>query len=180
MKRIFFKTLIATASVSSFSIALFTTLVMIFYKSPLYSVPKDFDWLFFVGFPVWAMLYYKLKVNQKKLDFQEGLVMGALVSFAMFVSLALVIWIATLVNEQIMINYSQDWIKDLTDNKTMWLSRVKTEQDYNNMLLAYQKITIGQYLFREFGLKTIILLFVSWVGATAFRGEPQPIKKSKK
>jgi len=182
MKQTFFRTLIATALVSSFSIGLFTTLIMIFYKSPLYSVPKDFDWIFALGFPIWAMLYYKLKVNNKILDFQEGLVLGAMVGFAMFVASALVIVIANLINEQVLQSYTQDWIKDLTTNKKMWVARLKTENDYNALVDSYKNITMSQYLFREFGFKMMLLFFVSVVGATALRGTPKPVttKKTKK
>lgn len=180
MKQIFFKTLIATALVSSAAIGVFIILVLIFYKNPLNSVPKGFDWLFFIGMPVWAMLYYKLKVNNRTLIFQEGLVIGALVSFSMILTLAAVIAIACTLNEDILKLYAKDWITDLTTNKKSWLEKVKTETDYNNLLNAYKNLTLGQYLFKELGVKMILLLFVSVVGATAFRGKPQITQKTKR
>ncbi|KOY85220.1 hypothetical protein AD998_02790 [bacterium 336/3] len=182
MKQTFFRTLIATALVSSFSVALFLTLIMLFYKNPLNSVPKGFDWLFFLGFPVWAMLYYKLKVNNKTLIFQEGMVLGALVSFTMLLSLNLVVLITYGINHNILDIYIQDWITELITNKKLWIARLKTEKDYESLMNSYKSLTIGQYLFKESAAKMMLLFLVSVVGATAFRGEPKPIttKKAKK
>lgn len=180
MKQIFFKTLIATALVSSASIGIFTILVFVFYKNPLNSVPKGFDWLFFVAMPVWAMLYYKLKVNNRTLIFQEGLVMGALVSFAMLLTFASIIAIACTIDEAILNNYSKDWITELLNNKELWQKRLQTPQDYENLLKSYQNLTLGQYLFKELAGKMTLLLLVSVVGATAFRGKPPIGSASKK
>lgn len=175
MKQVFFRTLIATALVSSAAIGVFITLVLVFYKNPLNSVPKGFDWLFFIGMPVWAMLYYKLKVNNRTLIFQEGLVIGALVSFAMIFTFAAAIAIACSVNENILNIYIKDWLTDLVNNKELWLKRLQTTQDYEKLLSSYQNLTLGQYLFKELAGKMVLLLLVSVVGATAFRGEPQAI-----
>jgi|JI8StandDraft_2_1071088.scaffolds.fasta_scaffold01366_3 hypothetical protein len=182
MKQSFFKTLIATALVSSFSIGLFLILTMSLYKNPLNSVPKGFDWLFFLGFPIWAMLYYKLKVNNKTLIFQEGIVLGALVSFSMLITLNLVILIAYSINHGILDIYIKDWLAELTTNKNIWVTRLKTEQDYQNLVQSYKNLQIGQYLFKESAAKMMLLFLVSIVGATAFRGEPTPVttKKTKK
>ncbi|MCU0437919.1 MAG: hypothetical protein MUC49_08370 [Raineya sp.] len=176
MKQTFFKTLIATALVSSFSIALFLSLTMVFYKNPLNSVPKSFDWLFFLGFPIWAMLYYKLKVNNKTLIFQEGLVMGALVSFSMILTMFICIFISYSINQNILIEHRAFWVKKILD-KT-----VSIEQNKEKVLEIYQNLSIWQYLFQEIGFKMILLFLVSVVGATAFRGEPKPVitKKTKK
>jgi len=183
MRQLFFKTLIATAFVSCTAIGVFITLILIFYKNPLNSVPKGFDWLFFIGIPVWAMLYYKLKVNNRTLMFQEGLVMGALVSFAMMLTLALVLAIACSLNENILKNYTNDWVTELTANKEVWLKRLQTPKDYEKLLNSYQNLTLGQYLFKELAGKMVLLLLVSVVGATAFRGKPaettQKVKKKK-
>jgi hypothetical protein len=172
MKQLFFKTLIATALVSSATIGVFITLILVFYKNPLNSIPKGFDWLFFIGMPVWAMLYYKLKVNNRTLVFQEGLVMGALVSFAMMLTLASTIAIACSLNENIFNNYIKDWLTELTTNKEVWLKRLQTPQDYEKLLNSYKNLTLGQYLFKELAGKMVLLLLVSVVGATAFRGKP--------
>jgi hypothetical protein len=179
MRAKFFQTLRATALVSSGSIILFTALILIFYKSPLNSLPMGFAWVFFVGFPAWAMLYYKLKVNQGILQFQEGLVLGALVSFAMFVAFALTIVVGYAISENILLSYKNEWLKELTENKETWLKRLKTPQDYQKLLEGYQKLTITEYLLRDFGAKSIILLLVSLVGATAFRSGDTKKKKSK-
>lgn len=138
-----------------------------------------FSWIFFVGFPIWAMLYYKLKVNQGILPFQEGLVIGAIVSFTMFLAFALTIMIACTINKQIFLNYKNEWVKELTENKALWLKRVNTETDYQKLLQGYQKLTLTEYLLKEFGAKSIILLLVSLVGATAFRSSERD-KKSQK
>lgn len=180
MKQLFFRTLTATALVSSAAIGIFITLILIFYKNPLNSVPKGFDWLFFIGMPIWAMLYYKLKVNNRTLIFQEGLVLGALVSFAMMLTFASVIAISCTLNEDILNNYIKDWVIDLTTNKELWQKRLQTTKDYENMLSSYQNLTLGQYLFKELAGKMVLLLLVSIVGATAFRGEPAITQKTKK
>ncbi|GAB4123420.1 MAG: hypothetical protein OHK0045_16270 [Raineya sp.] len=174
MRKLFFKTLIATALVSSAAIGVFITLILIFYSNPLNSIPKGFDWLFFIGMPVWAMLYYKLKVNNRSLMFQEALVMGALVSFAMMLTMALAITIACTINENILNAYSKDWVNDLVSNKETWQKRLQSKQDYEKLLNSYRNLTLGQYLFKELAGKMILLLLVSVVGATAFRGEPKP------
>lgn len=179
MREKFFQILRATALVSSASIILFTALILIFYKSPLNSLPMSFAWIFFVGFPIWAMLYYKLKVNQRVLQFQEGLVLGALVSFAMFLAFALTIALGYAINENILLSYKNEWLKELTENKEIWLKRLKTPQDYQKLLESYRNLTIGEYLLREFGAKSIILLLVSLVGATAFRSGDIKKKKAK-
>ncbi|MFN3316192.1 MAG: hypothetical protein ACK40K_05220 [Raineya sp.] len=179
MKQIFFRTLIATALVSSAAIGVFIILVLIFYKNPLNSVPKGFDWLFFIGMPVWAMLYYKLKVNNRTLVFQEGLVMGALVSFAMMLTFASTIAVACTINENILNNYIKDWVADLTNNQELWKKRLQTTQEYEKLLNAYKNLTLGQYLFKELAGKMVLLLLVSIVGATAFRGEPKAINEQK-
>ncbi len=179
MKAKFFQTLRATALVSSTSIILYTALILIFYKSPLNSLPMGFVYIFFIGFPTWAMLYYKLKINQGFLQFQEGLVIGALVSLAMFVGLASTIAIGYVINENILLSYKNEWIKELTENKETWLERLKTPQDYQKLLESYQNLTIGEYLLKEFGAKSIILLLVSFVGATAFRSGNIKKKKAK-
>jgi len=181
MRQLFFKTLIATAFVSCATIGVFITLILVFYKNPLNSIPKGFDWLFFIGMPVWAMLYYKLKVNNRTLVFQEGLVMGALVSFAMMLTLASTIAIACSLNENIFNNYIKDWLTELTTNKEVWLKRLQTPQDYEKLLNSYKNLTLGQYLFKELAGKMVLLLLVSVVGATAFRGKPaETISKVKK
>lgn len=180
MKQLFFRTLIATALVSSAAIGIFITLVLIFYNNPLNSVPKGFDWLFFIGMPVWAMLYYKLKVNNRTLIFQEGLVIGALVSFAMMLTLAAIIGISCKLNENILNNYAKEWVADLTTNKELWQKRLQTAEDYEKLLNSYQNLTLGQYSFKELAGKMILLLLVSVVGATAFRSEPSTIQKAQK
>ncbi|MDW8296130.1 MAG: hypothetical protein RMJ97_04520 [Raineya sp.] len=179
MRERFFKTLRIFALVSGGSIALFTALVLIFYKSPLNSLPMGFSWIFFIAFPAWAMLYYKLKVNGGFLQFQEGLVMGALVSFAMFIAFASAIAIGYAISENILLSYKNEWLKELTENKEIWLKRLKTAQDFEKLYKSYQYLTIGEYLFREFGAKSIILLLVSVVGATAFRSGDSKKKKAK-
>jgi len=180
MKKLFFRTLAATALVSSASIGVFMALIFIFYKNPLNSVPKGFDWLFFIGMPVWAMLYYKLKVNNRTLLFQEGLVIGAMVSFSMIFTFASAIAIACTLNENILNNYIQDWLKDLQNNKELWQKRLQTPQDYDNLLSSYRNLSLGQYLFKELASKMALLLLISVVGATAFRGEAQPIVTKQK
>lgn len=181
MKKVFFRTLLATALVSGLSIGIFTTLVMIFYKNPLNSMPIGFDFLFFLAFPIWAILYYKLKVNNRVLDFKDGLVLGAIVSFVMFAFFATSILLANALNPTIFEAYKEDWLKDLAQNKKLWLERVKTEEDYQNLIAFHKNSSVFSYLFRQLGIKTIILLFVSVVGATAFRAKPQPnLQKAKK
>lgn len=180
----FFRTLWATASVSSFSVGIFTVLVVVAYSNPLNSTPKGFDWLFFLAFPIWAILYYKFKVNQGDLDIREGLVMGALVSFSMFLTTAIIILVASFINENMMSFYIQDWLQDLRENKNHWVQKVKNPAEYEKMLVRYKEMTIGKYLFLEFGYKMMLLLFVSVIAATALRGKtqksiPKNIKKKK-
>ncbi|NJP03971.1 hypothetical protein HC823_01770, partial [Candidatus Gracilibacteria bacterium] len=123
--------------------------------------------------PIWAMLYYKLKVNNQTLAFQEGLVLGALVNFAMIAILLIIVGTACLLNENILQNYIRDWLSELATNKKIWLERLKTQEDYQRLLDSYKNLSIGQYLFKEFAGKMMLLLFVSVVAATALRGEPK-------
>lgn len=147
----------------------FMVMLSLVYKNPLSSVPKGFDFILYLIVPIGAMLFFKFRVNDESLNFQEGIVMVSLVNFAMIIGFGLATAIIFNIFPDFLPVFVNEKLAEINANKPAQLTRFKTPQDFENYKINIKNTTIWQIIYQEAGFKLMIGFFTAIVSATGFR-----------
>ena len=147
----------------------FMFMLSLVYKNPLSSVPKGFDLILYLLIPIGALIFFKYKINDNSLNFQEGVVLVSLVNFAMIIGFGIAITVIFNIFPDFLTVFTNEKLAEINANKPAQLARFQTPQDFENYKTNIKNTTIWQIIYQEAGFKLMVGFFTAIVSATGFR-----------
>lgn len=169
MRHPYFRTLLWGSLLASLIMASFLLLLWLVYENPIDNITKSFDFVLFIGCSIGTALYYKLKVNERKLSFAEGMVMITLVYTTMLLAHSLILAAMFALYPEKIVIIRQERLALLEAEKEYWLSKLQNPQDFDLLKEQVRQLRLGLLLWQETGLRLLVGFFTAIVGATGFR-----------
>ena len=165
----YFRTILQASGLGMAFNVVFLLLLFIFFKDPLNSTAKGFDFLFYIGLPVSAAIYYKMRINGGLLSFSESLVLMTLLNTALLLSTCIVVGLAFSIFPEALEQHIAGLLADLQAKKAQIIKKLPNEAAFEQLLEMAKNRSIGSILFEEIGLKLMITFFTAIVASTALR-----------
>jgi hypothetical protein len=165
----YFRTILQASGLGVAFNVFFLLLLFVFFKDPLNSTAKGLDFLLYIGLPVSAAIYYKMRVNGGLMSFSEGLVLMTLLNSALLLSTCVVISLAFSIFPEALDQHIAGLLADLQAKKAQILKKLPNEEAFEQLLESARNRSLGSILFEEIGLKLMITFFTAIVAATALR-----------